>query len=597
MSDAAKPENAENAVKAEEVLTELFFTKEGRQDPYPRYKLLREMDPVHFSEAIGALVLTRYDDVVAATRDPRLERGFELTREIVDPSWRKHASLVHLSRSMLMEDGERHARLRRAVSRSFTPKVVAALRPAVEQLVAELVDPFVAASGGDFMAEVAFPLPAAVIAALLGVPQGDLAPFRDWATKLVATLELGASEEELLVADAADAALRDFFVDVVAAKRRNPGDDLLSALAAGEGSEEGLSASECIGMAVQLLVAGFETTTNTMGNAVLAFAKQPEQIALLHEDPERYRVLPEEILRHSGSVHLLGRIATEATVLNGTVEVPAGQPVVALLAAANRDPGRFPDPDRLDCRRTDVRPTTFGGGLHYCVGAALARLELECCFARLLEQVDGLEVTGPVEMLDRLTLFGPRVLPLAAISRKSDTRGGMPRASSVELPPGEQPGSHEVIAEGRIARQLADANPISDGPSLLRIRGSLKRARFLAGASEDALNRLAQSAYVAVFRPGEILMSEGDASSNCYLLAEGEVEIRKSGSVVAVVGADEVVGEVGALFGTARSATVVATSDVVAWSLSRERLFELGEENPGLLEDMRAQAAWRGLLE
>jgi cytochrome P450 len=580
---------------AEAVLTELLFAPEGRSDPYPRYEKLRSLDSAHQSQLLGGWALVGYDDVNAALRDPRLGRRYGYTNDLLRPGWELEPSLVHLADSLLMVDGEVHSHLRRAVARSFTPKTVAALRPKVEQVVAELAAPLLQAGEGDMLDAIGYPLPAEVIAVLLGVPSSDIPTFRQWARDLVATLELGASEEEIKRANAADAAFRDYFIDLLALKRRKPADDLLSALVATEGQEEGLSALECVNVAMQLFVAGFETTTNTIGNAAIALASQPEQISLLHEAPENYSHLSDEILRFCGPVHVLARRAFEPTVLNGHIPVREDEFVLVFPAAANRDPSQFPSPQRLDLTRRDVRPVSFGGGLHYCVGAALARLEIEVCFRYLLDRIEAIELTGETPFLDRLTLVGPRALPVRLVPRK-DSRAKVAmssqRLAQISEPKEASYGQGGVL----VAREQAEACPLAPSGVLEGIVATLATAPFFATAGAEVLRRLAETAYGTVFRPGEMLMAQGASSPNCYVIQEGEVEVSRSGEIVAVLGAGDVVGEMGVLFGSSRSASVKAVSDVVALSLSAKRLLEIGQENPRFLESMKEMASQRGMV-
>ena len=211
---------------------------------------------------------------------------------------------------------------------------------------------------------------------------------------------------QLATADVAQQAIGEYFLRLLETKRRQPGDDLLSTLASVESAGDRLSDGEIVTLAILLFEAGFETDTSLFGNGLLALLRHPEQLALLRRDPVLFANLPDELLRYDGSVQLVNRV-TEAAVEIGGVSLPAGEHVFALLGAGNHDPGRFAHPDQLDVTRTDVHPLTFGGGVHFCLGAALARAEIEIAFRSLLGRFDTIELRGtPPRFQDRLTLRG-----------------------------------------------------------------------------------------------------------------------------------------------------------------------------------------------
>jgi cytochrome P450 len=298
-----------------------------------------------------------------------------------------------------------HTRLRRLVSSTFTARRVQALRPAIEAIVDDLLDRM--AGEVDFIDAFAFPLPVNVIGELLGVPEPDRAQFqtliRDWSQ----VLEI-ITPEVLAVADPAAATVRAYLAELVSLRRREPGPDLISALVAAEEEGDRLTEDELLTMAALLFAAGFETTTNLLANGLVAVLGSPAQAGLVHRDPV---TAVEELLRFDTPVQLVSRVAYEPVELGG-VTVDAGERVVAYLGAGNRDPERFADPDRLDLARGDCAPLSFGGGIHYCLGAPLARLEAQVAFPALLRRFPQIELCGTPERRDSLAIRGYTRLPV-----------------------------------------------------------------------------------------------------------------------------------------------------------------------------------------
>ena len=324
------------------------------------------------------------------------------------PDWPDHPALRQLYTSMLVLNPPDHTRLRRLVSGAFTARRVQALRPAIERMVGELLD---AMTGEvDFVSAFAFPLPVNVIGELLGVPAADRARFqplvRDW-TRVLETI----SPEVLERADPAAAEIRGYLADLVEQRRREPADDLLSALVAAGESGDQLSGEELVTMAGLLFAAGFETTTNLLANGLVALLRHPEQRRLLASRPELAQPAVEELLRYDAPVQLIVRVVADPVELNGTA-VDAGERVVAYLGAGNRDPRRFADPDELRLDRADTAPLSFGGGIHYCLGAPLARLEAQVALPALVRRFPGLALAGEPEHRDSLTIKGFTRLPV-----------------------------------------------------------------------------------------------------------------------------------------------------------------------------------------
>ncbi|MEV4709059.1 cytochrome P450 [Actinoplanes sp. NPDC049316] len=382
---------------------------EGREDPYPRYHRLREISPLVRADD-GALVVTRHADCVAVTRDPRLGHMPSHMIEFVSPGWEEHPALRQLFTSILTLNPPDHTRLRRLVSSSFTARRVQALQPRIAEMVGDLLSRM---SGEvDFIEAFAFPLPVNVIGELLGVPEPDRAQFqglvRDW-TQVLEVI----TPEVLETADPAAARIREYLSGLVAERRREPTDDLISALVAAEEDGEKLTDDELLTMAGLLFAAGFETTTNLLGNGLVALLRNPEQLALLRKDAGLAPAAVEELLRYDSPVQLLSRVAWDDVDIAG-VGISGGERIVAYLGAGNRDPQRFQDPDRLDLTRPDNAPLSFGGGIHYCLGAPLARLEAQIALPALADRFPELAFAGEPERRDSLAIRGYTRIPIHA---------------------------------------------------------------------------------------------------------------------------------------------------------------------------------------
>ncbi len=384
---------------------------EGREDPYPRFDALRRTAPVVLAED-GALVLTRYAECHAVLHDHSLGRpdNEEFFTALGLGNWKDLPALWTLNSSMLLANPPRHTRLRRLVSRSFTARRVQALKESVAALVDDLVEGL--ADGGDFVEKLAFPLPVAVIGELLGVPEADRPGFqplvRDW-TRILDVFDLDA----LALANEAATSLRAYLGDLVDERRRAPQDDLLSALVTEPGGDgEVLDREEAVTMAALLFSAGFETTTHLLGNGLVALLEHPDQAALVRDDPAVVATAAEELVRFDSSVQITNRVALADTEVAG-VPVAAGDRLVCYLGAANRDPDKFTDPDRLDVTRNEGGPLSFGGGIHYCLGAPLARLEVQLALPRLLARHPHLRLDGTPQRREGLTLRGYLSLPVA----------------------------------------------------------------------------------------------------------------------------------------------------------------------------------------
>jgi cytochrome P450 len=374
---------------------------EVHANPYPHYRRMREQDPVHRSP-LGFVVLTRYADIDAVLRDPRFGHAMDETSVLLKTMHGPGVKTVEeFSRWMLLSDPPDHTRLRRLVSKAFTPRAVEALRPRIRQLVGELVAGFLAelaAEGeADLVERLALPLPVTVISEMLGLPVDNVPQAREWAEAIAQALDPIVTEEQARRSDAAVAGLTDYIAAVVEERRRAPGRDLLSSLIEAEDAGGHLSEEELISMVALLFGAGHETTRNLISNGVLALLTHPAELARLRAgleaDPALIRPAVEELLRYDSPVQLVGRVAKADVAIAGE-EIASGQAVALIIGSGNRDPEQFPDPDRLEVTRPDLKMLSFGGGIHFCLGAMLARMEAQLAIGTLLARAPELEPAG-----------------------------------------------------------------------------------------------------------------------------------------------------------------------------------------------------------
>jgi len=378
-----------------------FFNPGLLANPYPLYAMLRGSNPVFqvpvpVDVGAGVFLLTRHRDVQPALRDGRLSadrRKSDAIRLNLNRLPAQLASDGNLVRSMLMMDAPDHTRMRGLVNKAFTPRRVAALRPRIEVIAKELLAGPARAQKLELIGELAAPLPAIVIAELLGVPASDHPRFRVWAADIVGAASAVAAGAGPDKSAAAFDALREYLNEIVAARRRESRDDLISALVTAQEDRDALSDVELVSTAILLLLAGHETTTNLIGNGALALLQHPDELARLRAEPELLRSAIEEMLRFDSPVQATGRTALE-DVEYGGVPIAKGALVVPCIGAANRDPEVFPEPDRFDVARKDNHHLSFGFGAHFCLGAPLARLEGEIAFRALFEAFPRLALGG-----------------------------------------------------------------------------------------------------------------------------------------------------------------------------------------------------------
>ncbi len=383
------------------------------QDPYPFYHRLRQAAPVQMSP-LGFWLASRYEDCALVLRDKRFGKRYEARMtKLHGPDVFEKPMYAMMRRWMLVQDPPDHTRLRGLVAKAFTARRVEEMRPRIQQLVDGLIDAMAGKGAADLMADYAHPLPTNVICDMLGIPVEDRDRFTRGSRTSGRLIDpTPMSDEEMREATENNAAQVSYFVDLFERRRREPGDDLTTQLVQAEEEGERLSEEELIANIILLFGAGHETTVNLIGNGVLALHRNPEQLGKLKADPSLMPNAVEELLRYDSSVQMTSRTALEDLELGG-VAIAEGESVVTLLGAANRDPAAFEDPDRLDVTRPGIRPLSFGGGIHHCLGAQLARIEaeiaLDTLFRRLPElTIDDLETP---DWRPTFTLRGLQTLP------------------------------------------------------------------------------------------------------------------------------------------------------------------------------------------
>jgi cytochrome P450 len=389
------------------------------QNPYPAYQRLRSLAPIAWVDSFQGWILTRHADVSAVLRDTRFssQRYGEAADQAEKRGERDVAEMYRMrTNAMLSCDGPRHARLRGLVSKAFTPRAVAAMRPTIAALVDRLIDEAQARGSLELIGDLAAPLPVAVIASMLGIPTEDHGRFKQWSDAVAAIANLPENLTDDIVRHAATAfgELTNYFRGLIGRMRSGHGQGLLAAMAAAEEQGDRLTEPELYSNAVLLLNAGHETTTNLIGNGTLALLRHPDQWEKLRSVPGLVEGAVEELLRYDSPVQFTSRTALEDVTL-GEHLIKAGQKVLVLLGAANRDPAMFPDPDRLDIARAEApHHVAFGQGPHYCLGAPLARLEGQVVFETLPRRFPALRLEGePPVYRENFNLRGLKALHLA----------------------------------------------------------------------------------------------------------------------------------------------------------------------------------------
>jgi len=395
------------------------FDPTFKANPYPTYARLRSTAPVHrvtLPDGRGVWLVSRYDDVASVLRDERFAKDWRnapLAEQLAHLSpVSKELAKLQIGNFLFLDPPD-HQRLRALVSKAFTPRLIEQMRGRVQALADALLDAVEDKGEMDLLDDYAYPLPVTVIAELLGVPAADRHKFREWSITAVSGNRTQEYVEKVLVPHMR--ALTDYLRAMFEAKRKNPEDDLLSALVRAEEAGDKLSEDELLGTLFLLLVAGYETTVNLIGNSTLALLQHPDQLQKLRDDPSLIKGAIEELLRYEAPFEIsTERFAREDVAIGETV-IPKGEVVMAVIAAANRDPERFPEPNTLDVTRMDNKHLAFGKGIHFCLGAPLARMEGRIAIATLLRRMPNLRLKGSSESLTwrpGLTLRGLEGLPV-----------------------------------------------------------------------------------------------------------------------------------------------------------------------------------------
>ena len=366
-----------------------------RAYPFDKYEELRRKDPVHRLRTINAWVLTQYEDANAVLRDhARFSRDY---------------GGKSAYRSMLDTDPPDHTRLRTLVSKAFTPRSVSDLAPRIQQIVDDLIDATERRDRFDLIDAFAYPLPVIVIAEMLGVPPEDIEVFKSWSNAVALSVEPTVNDEQTRRIQESGEKLYDYFEGIIEQRRRNPQDDMITALIAAEDEGDRLTHEELLATLLLLLVAGNETTRNLIGNGTLALVRNPDQLERLRNEPDLIDSAINEMLRYDSPVQLDGRMATEEVEIGGKLIKP-GQRAICLLGAANRDPSVFTNPDVFDIGRQEASHIAFGRGIHYCLGAPLAILEGRIAFSSLLNRFSSVTLLSEPEYREQVVLRGVKEL-------------------------------------------------------------------------------------------------------------------------------------------------------------------------------------------
>lgn len=378
-------------------LDQLLLSPEFLDNPYPVYDELRAEDPVHWCEPWNCWVLTRYADVEATFLDSHrfLNSGrfTSLMEQLPEPVREEIQPLEqHMLLGLISSDPPVHTRLRALVHKAFTPRAVAEMREQIQAIVDQHLDAVQDTGSMDLVRDLAYPLPVTVISSMLGIPPADREQFKQWSDDIMLFQATGrATPETMRFSQRALLAMRDYLSDIFAQRRRQPREDLISALVAAEEQGDRLTTGELLSTCVTLLVAGHGTTTNLIGNSMLALLRHPDQLQTLRDDTALIGVAVEEFLRYDTPLQRNRRVAATDLEFGGK-QIKQGDLILQILGAANRDPEQFPEPHRLDIRRQPNRHIGFGKGIHFCVGAPLARLEAPIAINTILRRMPGLEL-------------------------------------------------------------------------------------------------------------------------------------------------------------------------------------------------------------
>jgi cytochrome P450 len=388
------------------------FDPEFRKNPYPMYRRLREEEPAHLSALAGTYVLTRHADCTALLRHPSASsdqtKGEDWRDNVIAQGLDPDEILANQSRPFLFMDPPDHTRLRGLVNKAFTPRVVEAMRPRVQQIVDGLLDAVEERGEADIIEDVAFPVPVAMICEMLGVPAEDVDRFRVWSAVAARSLDpdFVLPPDEVERRERSFVEFREYFSALIAERRKDLRDDLLSRLIVAEDEGDKLTESELLSTGILLLIAGHETTVNLIGNGTLALLRHPDQAQRLRDDPSLIKSAIEELLRYDPPVQLTGRTAL-ADIELPSMTLPKGKTAITLLGAANRDPEAFTDPESVDIGREENRHLAFGLGAHFCLGAPLARIEGQIAIGEMVRRFPAMRlVEDPPPYKPNFTLRG-----------------------------------------------------------------------------------------------------------------------------------------------------------------------------------------------
>lgn len=381
-------------------------------NPYPFYHRLRAEDPVHRSTLLpDTWIVTRYTDVVTVLRDSRF--GRHDAENFFRERFGEGPLISVFTKWMLFRDPPDHTRLRTLVNKAFTPRAIEGLRPRIQDLVNYLLDAVQSRGSMDIMADLAYPLPVLVICELLGVPAKDRDLFKKWSGDVARTLDPIQTPEMVEKGHAVVESMVAYFRGLIATLRQNPQDNILSAMIAAEEQGDRLTEDELLANCILLFSAGHETTVNLIGNGLLALMRNSDQKQLLQQNPALIQSAVEEFLRYDGSVQLTGRTTKEDVEIGGTL-IRQNERIMTVLAAANRDPVQFPEPDRLDITRKDNHHVALGHGIHFCLGASLARAEGQIAIGTLLQQMPRVTLLNETpQWRPAFTLRGLEALPVS----------------------------------------------------------------------------------------------------------------------------------------------------------------------------------------
>jgi cytochrome P450 len=387
-------------------------------DPYPAYAALRAAGRIHYYADTDQWIVPHYADVNSLLRDRRFGRTYHhlaTHQEMGRPEDAAEArEFWYLIRNGILDmEPPDHTRVRRLVAKAFTPKMVHGLRPTIQRLMDALVDPVAGAGEFDLIREVAEPLPVTVIAELLGIPEGDRHHLRPWSAEICRMYELHPTEDDARAASAAAVEFSDYLRDLIGERRKRAADDLISELVRVVDEGDRLTEDEMIGTCVLILNAGHEATVNVTGNGWWALFRNPDQLKVLRQDPSLVPRAVEELMRYDTPLQMFERWVLEDSDICGVI-VPKGQELALLFGSANHDPAVFDRPEALDLRRDPNPHMGFGAGIHFCLGAPLARVELDVSFSTVLRRMPGMELVAEPEWKPNYIIRGLKELRVRA---------------------------------------------------------------------------------------------------------------------------------------------------------------------------------------